>query len=96
MEIDEDALARDWVKRALRSEMVKRGITYADLCDRLGRCFDLVENERVLRNKVARGTFNAAFFVQCLTAMGCKTLTLDLPELREEWNRGIDRYLNEL
>jgi hypothetical protein len=92
-DVDEDALAREWVKRAVRTEMVKRGLTYADLSERLSQSFDLVENERVLRNKIARGTFSAAFFAQCLTAMGCKTLAIDLPELRKEWDEAIDEHL---
>jgi hypothetical protein len=29
------------------------------------------------RNKVARGGFSAVFFVQCLRAVGCKSLTLE-------------------
>src|SRR5690348_7986515 len=74
---DEDSLAHQWVRRALRSEMVKHGLTYADLVERLS-LVGLVEDERVLRNKIARGTFSAAFFCQCLAAMGIKTLQIDL------------------
>ena len=34
------------------------------------------EEEHNLRNKVARGKFTAAFFLQCLTAIGVQTLRL--------------------
>jgi hypothetical protein len=74
---DFEAMAQDWVKRTIRAEMVKRGITYGDLVHLLAMG-GADENERNLRNKVARGTFSAVLFAQCLAAMGCKTLTIDL------------------
>ncbi|MGA3309798.1 MAG: DUF6471 domain-containing protein [Xanthobacteraceae bacterium] len=33
--------------------------------------------ERNIANKIARGSFTAVFFVQCLTAIGCRTLHLE-------------------
>jgi hypothetical protein len=35
-----------------------------------------VKEEHNLHNKVARGKFTAAFFLQCLTAIGVQTLRL--------------------
>jgi hypothetical protein len=35
------------------------------------------EEEHNLRNKVARGKFTAAFFLQCLSAIGTKEIRLD-------------------
>ena len=66
-----------WVTRAIRAEMVKSGITYGDLALRIN-ALGGDENERNLRNKIARGTFSAALFAQCLAAMGCKSLNIDL------------------
>jgi len=66
-----------WVTRAIRAEMVKSGITFGDLAQRIN-ALGGDENERNLRNKVARGTFSAALFAQCLAAMGCKSLNIDL------------------
>ena len=65
----------DEVKRMLRSEMTRRGITYEELATRLAAIGspDTVVN---LRNKVARGKFSAVFLVQCLEVMGCRTLHL--------------------
>ena len=69
----------DWAafaKRALRAEMQRKGMNYADLV----RVLDengVKESEANLRNKVSRGSFTAAFLFQCLTAMGVKTLHLD-------------------
>jgi hypothetical protein len=75
---DKESVARTWVKSALRSEMVKRNISYAELAKRLSLQFELAEDEHVLRNRVARGRFSAAFLVQCLAVMGCHSLRIDL------------------
>jgi hypothetical protein len=55
--------------------MVRRGLTYADLVERL-KAFGVDDNERNIRNKVARGTFSAAFLLDCLLALGVETLDL--------------------
>ena len=65
----------DQVKGMLKAEMKRRNITYAELAKRLGD-LGVSETEVNLRNKVARGGFTAAFFVQCLTAMGVQSLRL--------------------
>ena len=69
-----------WVTGTIRAVMVKRRMTYAGLVERL-KALGVEENERALRNKVARGTFSAVFFVQCLEAMGLDTLRLDMHEV---------------
>jgi hypothetical protein len=66
--------------RIIRAEMAKRGASYADLVARLAR-IGVVENERSLRNKVARGTFSATFLLQCLVALGVMGLDLSSYEL---------------
>lgn len=69
----------DWqgeVKGILRAEMKRRSLTYEQLAERLSAIGVRID-PRVLRNKVARGGFSAAFFVQCLRAMGCHTVRLD-------------------
>ena len=64
------------VKRLLRAEMARRGVTYDGLSERLASIG--VEDTAVnLRNKVARGRFSAVFLVQCLAAMGVPTLRLE-------------------
>jgi hypothetical protein len=35
------------------------------------------ENERNISNKIGRGSFTAVFFVQCLEAIGVKTIHLE-------------------
>ncbi len=69
----------DWEAKArglLRAEMVKQGLTYNQLIERL-KAVGVSEDERNLRNKVSRGKFTAAFLLQCLTAIGCHTLHLE-------------------
>jgi hypothetical protein len=69
----------DWEEKAkglLRSEMARRGVTYAQLAGQLAT-IGVDDNERNLRNKVSRGKFTAGFLLQCLTALGCSSLRLD-------------------
>jgi len=61
--------------RILRAEMVRRGVDYADLRERLA-ARGLEVSESSLRNKVSRGTFAADFFLHCLAAMDVQNLRL--------------------
>ena len=65
----------DLVKGMLRAEMTRRSITYDQLAVRLAE-IGVQADVRNLRNKVARGGFSAVFFVQCLVAIGVRTLTI--------------------
>ena len=68
----------DWEEKAkgiIRGEMGRRGVTYAQLVERL-REIGVDENERNLRNKVSRGKFTAGFLLQCLTAVGADRIPL--------------------
>ncbi len=68
----------DWEEQAkglLRGEMARRGVTYAQLADKLV-AIGVDDNERNLRNKVSRGKFTAGFLLQCLTALGVEQLKL--------------------
>lgn len=70
---------RDWgshAKAVLRSEMALRRVSYADLVNLLAE-IEVKETEANLRNKVSRGSFTAAFLLQCLHVMKVKTLHLD-------------------
>ena len=72
-------MERDWVgdtKRLLRGEMVKRGVSYAQLVEKLA-AIGISETEANLRNKISRGGFTGAFLIQCLTAMGVTALRLE-------------------
>ena len=63
------------VKRLLRAEMARRGVTYEELAEKLA-AIGVRDTAVNLRNKVARGQFSAVFLVQCLTAMGARSLRL--------------------
>jgi hypothetical protein len=69
---------KDWQSRAkglLKAELKRRGLSYADLAEKLGEV-GVTDSERNISNKIARGSFTAVFFVQCLEAIGCQTLHL--------------------
>ena len=63
-------------KRLLRAEMVKRGVTYEQLSEKL-RELGVEDTAVNIRNKVARGKFMAAFLLQCLQAIGVQVLRLE-------------------
>jgi hypothetical protein len=65
----------DLPKVIIRVEMTKRGMTYADLVEALWK-IGIREEERNLRNKIARSTFSASFLLQCLAAMEITTVDL--------------------
>lgn len=66
------------VKGILKAELKRRGLTYADLVERLA-AHGVVETEANLRNKISRGSFTAAFFLQCLIAIGCEYVQIKIP-----------------
>jgi 3-mercaptopyruvate sulfurtransferase SseA len=73
------AKSRDWeakVKGILKGELKRRNMSYADLAAKLA-AVGVKDNERNIANKIARGSFTAVFFVQCLEAIGCETVHLD-------------------
>jgi hypothetical protein len=61
----------------LKAELKRRGVTYAQLSEKLA-AMGIQEAEPNIRNKLARGKFSAAFMLECLTAIGCSTLRLEL------------------
>lgn len=68
-----------WEERAsnaLKVELKRRGVTYAQLVEKLA-ALGVAEDEKNIRNKLSRGKFTAAYLLQCLEAVGCETLRLD-------------------
>tara|TARA_R110002020_G_scaffold105961_1_gene246749 strand:+ start:1898 stop:2107 length:210 start_codon:yes stop_codon:yes gene_type:complete len=59
-------------KNLLKGELKKRGVTYAQLAEKLAE-IGVNENERNLNNKISRGGFSAAFMLQFLKAIGVTT-----------------------
>jgi lambda repressor-like predicted transcriptional regulator len=63
----------EWEAKAaniLKAQLKLNGISYAELADRIG------DKEPNVRNKLSRGKFSAAYFLQCLTAVGSRNLQL--------------------
>jgi hypothetical protein len=72
-------MGNDKVKRILKSELVKRGISTEDLVSLLNE-IGIVETKSSIDSKISRGTFSASFFIQCLYVIGCNKIEID--ELR--------------
>jgi hypothetical protein len=73
------AKTNDWaahVKGILKAELKRRNVSYADLAEKL-EAIGVNDNERNIANKIARGSFTAVFFVQCLEAIGCHTIHIN-------------------
>lgn len=69
----------DWTARTknlLKAELKRRGVSYRELAEKL-TVLGVPESERNIANKISRGGFTAAFFVQCLTAIGATTVRLE-------------------
>lgn len=69
----------DWEAKAaniLKAELKRKGVTYAHLVGKLAE-MGIAEKEVNVRNKLSRGKFSAAFFLQCLSAIGTEVLRLD-------------------
>ena len=63
-------------KNILKSELKRRGLTYADLAERL-KAKGAKESERNIANKISRGSFTAAFFIMCMDVIGVHDLSLE-------------------
>jgi len=66
----------DGAARLLKAEIARAGITLAKLAQRLRR-MGLEETEASVKNKLYRGTFSMAFFMQCMQALERETVDLD-------------------
>lgn len=69
----------DWAEKAkglLKAELKRRNVGYRELADKL-TADGTPESERNIANKISRGGFTAAFFLQCLAVIGCQSLRLE-------------------
>jgi len=68
-----------WQARAsgiIKAEMARRHLGYRELAERF-QARGSSETEKNLSNKVSRGAFTAAFFLECLDVLGVGLLRLD-------------------
>lgn len=63
-------------KNLLKAELKRRGVTYAQLAERL-QAKGIHDTEKNINNKIARGGFTAAFLIQALEAIEAKSVRLD-------------------
>ena len=66
----------DLAKNILKGELKRRGVTYAQLAEKLAT-IGVSETERNLNNKISRGGFSAAFLLQCLMVIDVKNIYLN-------------------
>jgi hypothetical protein len=79
----------DWefqAKAILKSQLSRLGWTYRDLSQHFAD-MGINESEANLRNKFARGSFTAAFFLKCLAITNTQNIHLGLyfKEQKELW-----------
>lgn len=62
-------------KNVLKAEMALQGIGYAELITKLEE-IGIKASYKGVANKINRGTFTFAFFMQCMKALGRETVKL--------------------
>ena len=66
----------DKVKRLLKSELIKRGISNSELALLLKE-IGIEETKASIDSKISRGSFSASFFMQCLSVIRCSKLEFE-------------------
>jgi hypothetical protein len=67
-------------RRILRGELARRGVGYKQLAILLER-IGIAETERSIANKLARGAFSFAFFLQCMKALDRPSVEINLADI---------------
>ena len=84
----------DWkseIKQLLKSELIRRDITHEKLVDYLRR-IGVDETKSSIDSKLSRGSFSATFLLQCLYAIGCDSLPVNLTSSVNFVNEPISEY----
>ena len=80
---------RKWqteASRVLKSRLARQGMSYSDLVTHLNANGG-DESYASVANKVSRGTFTFAFYLQCLYAMGIAPSDIDATQpIDRKWN----------
>ncbi|MCA8348509.1 DUF6471 domain-containing protein [Burkholderia cepacia] len=74
----EDLDYTEFARRSLKTVLSTRGITYAQLAEKLS-ALGHAETETSIAQKVRRGTFQFAFFILCMKAVGVARISIDVP-----------------
>lgn len=59
----------------LKAELARRGISYKVLVVKL-EALGVTETEGAIANKISRGKFSMAFFLQCMNAVGVSDVSV--------------------
>lgn len=68
----------DWeseAKRILKAELTRAGVSYKVLAARLAQ-MGILDSETAIANRISRGKFSFAFFLQCMSALGIDEVLL--------------------
>lgn len=66
----------DKASRFLKAELKRAGVDYEELAIRLTKA-GMAETKASVANKLSRGTFQAAFLLASLKAIGCASMRLE-------------------
>lgn len=66
----------DKMRRFLKAELKRAGVTYAELARRLNEHGLEGETEASVNSKLVRGTFSATFLLACLAVLGIAAIAL--------------------
>lgn len=67
----------DKAKRLLKSELAKQNVSHEELANLLVE-IGIRETKSSIDSKISRGTFSAAFLLQCLFVLDCPRIELDI------------------
>lgn len=62
-------------KGVLKGELKRRNVSYQQLAERLAE-IGVRETPQNIANKISRGRFTAVFLLQCLSVIGCRTVSV--------------------
>lgn len=62
-------------KQVLKAELARQGVSYKALAARLEK-LGIVDSEKAISNRISRGKFSFAFFLQCMAAIGVREIAL--------------------
>jgi Domain of unknown function (DUF6471) len=70
-------IAQKSARRQLKRMLGGQDLQYKELVDLLERNVKVYETERSIQGKIVRGSFSAAFLLQCMQAVGVKRIDID-------------------
>jgi len=75
--LDALGIAQQSARHQLKKMLGGKGVRYKELVDLLEENVKVYETERSIQGKIVRGSFSAAFLLQCMQAVGVKRIDID-------------------